>query len=226
MLPVNMPKGYSAVHSSSSPITASSSLSSSSYYTSQQIPPSANQQQQAYRHKYRSRSKSFNWFKLKFSQMDMELALWQMLYLCISPRRVYRNIYYQKQTKNQWARDDPAFVVLLLIFLGIAALAYGIALRSVFGIPHLILKMVVVDFLIVGALVATGTWAFCNKFLLSHSTYAVEQRVEWAYAWDVHCNSFFPLFLLTYILQVSLYSDLKCLRARVLILIVTKLIFS
>lgn len=38
-------------------------------------------------------------------QMDMDYTLWQMLYLCISPSRVYRTTKYHKQTKNQWARD-------------------------------------------------------------------------------------------------------------------------
>lgn len=31
--------------------------------------------------------------------------------------------------------------------------------------------------------------------------HAVEQKVEWAYAFDVHCNSFFPVFLILYVLQ-------------------------
>ena len=32
--------------------------------------------------------------------------------LCLDPKRVYKNTSYHKQTKNQWARDDPAFIVL------------------------------------------------------------------------------------------------------------------
>jgi hypothetical protein len=32
-------------------------------------------------------------------------------------------------------------------------------------------------------------------------SHAVEQQVEWLYAFDVHCNSFFPLFLLLYVVQ-------------------------
>lgn len=54
---------------------------------------------------------------LHFRQMDFEFALWQMLYLFTSPQRVYRNFHYRKQTKDQWARDDPAFLVLLSIWL-------------------------------------------------------------------------------------------------------------
>lgn len=54
---------------------------------------------------------------LYFGQMDFEFALWQMVYLFTSPQRVYRNFHYRKQTKDQWARDDPAFLVLLGIWL-------------------------------------------------------------------------------------------------------------
>lgn len=54
---------------------------------------------------------------LHFKQMDFEFAMWQMLYLFTSPQRVYRNFHYRKQTKDQWARDDPAFLVLLSIWL-------------------------------------------------------------------------------------------------------------
>lgn len=53
----------------------------------------------------------------RFKQMDFEFALWQMLYLFTSPQKVYRNFHYRKQTKDQWARDDPAFLVLLGIWL-------------------------------------------------------------------------------------------------------------
>lgn len=54
---------------------------------------------------------------LHFRQMDFDFAVWQMLYLFTSPQRVYRNFHYRKQTKDQWARDDPAFLVLLSIWL-------------------------------------------------------------------------------------------------------------
>jgi hypothetical protein len=37
------------------------------------------------------------------------------------------------EIKNQWARDDPAFVVLLIYFIFAASLAYSIA----FGVSRL-----------------------------------------------------------------------------------------
>ncbi|KAI9096608.1 UNC-50 [Phlyctochytrium arcticum] len=136
-------------------------------------------------------------------QMDFEVALWQMLYLCIAPRRVYRNIYYHKQTKNQWARDDPAFVVILFLCLTISAIAYGVVYSSsVLGVLKLILWMGFVDFLLVGIFIATVLWFLTNRFLLQQSVHSVQQSVEWAYAFDVHCNSFWPMFLITYVLQL------------------------
>ncbi|CAG8653269.1 2670_t:CDS:2 [Funneliformis mosseae] len=166
----------------------------------------------------------------RFPQMDFEFALWQMLYLCIAPRRVYRNIYYHKrknvkiiqesdliyfikifdfkllETKNQWARDDPAFVVILSFFLGVSAIAWGLVYgHGLIGILKMSLFMVFVDFVVVGMIISTICWVFANRFLTHrHTIHAVEQTVEWAYAFDVHCNSFFPLFLILYVAQFFL----------------------
>ncbi|CAG8689907.1 3344_t:CDS:2 [Funneliformis caledonium] len=133
----------------------------------------------------------------RFPQMDFEFALWQMLYLCIAPRRVYRNIYYHKQTKNQWARDDPAFVVILSFFLG--AIAWGLVYgHGLIGILKMILFMVFVDFVVVGMIISTICWVFANRFLTHrHTIHAVEQTVEWAYAFDVHCYNALPFLLHT-----------------------------
>ncbi|KAF8980674.1 hypothetical protein BGZ46_003877 [Entomortierella lignicola] len=77
----------------------------------------------------------------RFPHMDFQFALWQMLYLCISPRIVYRNIHYHKQTKNQWARDDPAFMVILSGLLGFSAIAWGLVYgHGITGILRMSLK--------------------------------------------------------------------------------------
>lgn len=39
-------------------------------------------------------------------RQDFELALQQLTYLVVSPRRVSKQAYYHKQTKNVWARDE------------------------------------------------------------------------------------------------------------------------
>jgi len=51
---------------------------------------------------------------INYRQMDIESTLWQMFYLCVNPKNVYNRTKFHKQTKNQWARDDPAFVAVLV----------------------------------------------------------------------------------------------------------------
>eukprot|EP00980_Cylindrotheca_fusiformis_P009564 scaffold2101_cov127-Cylindrotheca_fusiformis.AAC.8 len=104
-----------------------------------------------------------------FRQMDVQSALDQMkTLLSTRPHIVYKTSYYRKQTKNHWARDDPAFVALQLIFLIIS---------------------------ISGLLVATLGREIANRHLTDHkSSSHVRQSVEWLYAFDIHCNAFFPVF--------------------------------
>uniref|UniRef100_T1GYR9 Uncharacterized protein n=1 Tax=Megaselia scalaris TaxID=36166 RepID=T1GYR9_MEGSC len=61
-------------------------------------------------------TKTYKFFRklFKFQQMDFEFAMWQCINLFIAPQKVYRNFNYRKHTKSQFARDDPAFLVLLL----------------------------------------------------------------------------------------------------------------
>ena len=112
------------------------------------------------------------------------------------------------ETKNQWARDDPAFVAILLVFLCVASLAFIVTFKA-YGVGRvfrLFLGTVFVDFLAVGVLVASGCWFVCNRYLRIRqpSHHSVEQTVELLYAFDVHCNAFFPLFLMLYVLQLYL----------------------
>merc|ERR1712018_1108746 len=60
-----------------------------------------------------------------FRQMDFEFAIWQMLYLFYKPQNVYRNFQYRKETKAQFARDDPAFLVLLAALLLVSTAGFS-----------------------------------------------------------------------------------------------------
>ena len=144
-------------------------------------------------------------------QLDFELALWQMLHLIISPKKVYRNIYHHKQTSNKWARDDPAFVIILVAMLLVTAVFYAIAYQVYFSqFLFLCLYMVLVDFFLVGVIVASATYWFSNTHLIGASAASIHSnQVEWAYCFDVHCNSFFPVFLCTYVIQFFLIAFLK-----------------
>eukprot|EP00639_Heterosigma_akashiwo_P026820 CAMPEP_0194695722 /NCGR_PEP_ID=MMETSP0295-20121207/22168_1 /TAXON_ID=39354 /ORGANISM="Heterosigma akashiwo, Strain CCMP2393" /LENGTH=182 /DNA_ID=CAMNT_0039587593 /DNA_START=32 /DNA_END=581 /DNA_ORIENTATION=- len=66
-----------------------------------------------------------------FNQMDFEAAFDQfMTLLSRNPAQVYKSSYYRKQTKNQWARDDPAFAVIQILLLIASACAYGVAFSA------------------------------------------------------------------------------------------------
>jgi len=143
----------------------------------------------------------------RFHQMDFELAAWQLTYLCLSPRRVYRNVYFHKQTKNTWARDDPAILVLIATSLSVSAIAWAVVYSySIFDTIKLAVLMILRDYLLSGIIIASILWFISNQLLLSppsHSTPA-DSRVEWAYAFDVHTNAFIPLYLTLYLAQLFL----------------------
>lgn len=101
-------------------------------------------------------------------------------------------------------RIDPAFVAIMVAFMSIAALGYTVAFHhSMGGFLKGIMYAVVVDFALIGVLAASLGWYLANHYLLiEHSGgHTTEQTVEWLYAFDVHCNSFFPFFILLYVIQ-------------------------
>lgn len=140
-------------------------------------------------------------------QMDFEATCDQILtLLSFEPQNVYTTFYYRKQTKNQWARDDPAFAVIQGIAVAIAAFAYAIAFHriSIWGYLWSILYSVLIDWLLVGAAVASTCSHIANKYLRQHHAHTVEQEVEWLYAFDVHMNAFLCSFLITHVAQYFL----------------------
>ncbi|KAI4298508.1 hypothetical protein L6164_032058 [Bauhinia variegata] len=144
---------------------------------------------------------------IKWQQMDIEYTFWQMLHLCTSPKVVYQHTKYHKQTKNQWARDDPAFVVISALLLAVATMAYCAAYdHSAAHAVYVVLSVLLFHFLIAGAVLSTLCWFLTNAYLREEApnSYVVEQRVEWLYAFDVHCNSFFPTFVLLYVIHYFL----------------------
>jgi len=125
----------------------------------------------------------------------------------VAPRKVYKQVYWHKQTKNTWARDDPAMLVIISALLALAGLLWSV-LFARYGpvmIVRTILSMVFVDFILVGVCVATAIWAISNRFLTHSShTHATEQTVEWNFCFDIHVNAFLPILLELYFAQLLL----------------------
>eukprot|EP01051_Picozoa_sp_SAG22_P021127 SAG22_NODE_4542_length_1239_cov_2.242105_2_plen_307_part_01 len=99
----------------------------------------------------------------------------------------------------------PPRLQVLLAMVAVATLAYAIAFRvgSAWQLVRLLLSAMLVDFIGLGVMAATAGWFVANKWLrVPPRAHNIEQAVEWLYAFDVHCNSYFPLFLLLYPGQV------------------------
>jgi hypothetical protein len=102
---------------------------------------------------------------------------------------------------------DPAFIAIMVYFMSIAALGYTVAFHHSFlGFLKGILYSVIVDFALVGLLASTLGWYAANHYMLvdQGGGHTNEQTVEWLYSFDIHCNSFFPFFILLYVVQYFL----------------------
>lgn len=152
-------------------------------------------------------TKSYKYLRklVKFDQMDFEFAIWQMIYLFVSPQKLYRNFSYRKQTKSQFARDDPAFLVLLVLCVFVTSIGLTWILDLTFRqTVHCIAYIIIVDFILVGILMTTVMWLFANRYLRQNPN---EADVEWGYSFDVHMNAYFPpLVLLHFVLLVFFHS--------------------
>jgi hypothetical protein len=144
--------------------------------------------------------------------MDFESCFDQMVTLMgPSPstmNKVYKLAKYRKKTKNQWARDDPAFALVQVGFLLVSTAAWGVAVQgSQFSLGRFVVFFLndLLGYWLAGGVVLSGLCAsFANARLIEHSVHSVAQTVEWMYAFDIHCNGFFVSFLLTHVLQFLL----------------------
>jgi len=138
-----------------------------------------------------------------FRQMDFEFAIWQMLYLFYKPQNVYRNFQYRKETKAQFARDDPAFLVLLAALLLVSTAGFSFVLGIHFwAFIKFLLYVIFVDLIGVGLVIATGLWYVSNKLLKPNLR---DQDVEWGFCFDVHLNAFIPILVILHFVQLFVY---------------------
>lgn len=115
------------------------------------------------------------------------------------------NSIYRKQMKNQYAQDDPAFMILLAgcIIINSAALSIVLHLDTLSFI-RFILWFVIIDCIIFGSIIATLAWSLSNKFLKKDALSS--EDVTWSYAFDVHLNAIFPSLIILHIFQSLLYN--------------------
>lgn len=128
--------------------------------------------------------------------MDFQYALWQAHKLLINPQKLYQNFQYRKTTKGQFARDDPAFLVLLAATFSILTLSFGLMVSlPLLDMLYVLLWMVCIDCIVMGMVVATIFWLLGNRYLLHHPRSAGNE-LEWGFCFDVHLNSFYPFLVI------------------------------
>ncbi|KAL0486359.1 5 TM domain-containing transmembrane protein [Acrasis kona] len=142
-----------------------------------------------------------------------------MIDLCWNPTNVFKAARNRKCNskqfdfinfpviKNQWARDDPAFVFMLGLFMLVVALSYAFCFENIsfWSYIYLMLWFFFVDFLLTGHklwITDNNKSRFVsNKYLRNNTS---SEQVEWLYAFDIHCNAFFILFITLYLGQYIL----------------------
>lgn len=139
-----------------------------------------------------------------FKQMDFEFAMWQMINLFYKPQQVYRNFQYRKETKAQFARDDPAFLIIIAAWLILSSAGFSISLGINFvGFLKFLLYVIFVDLIAVGMVISTVLWYISNKFLIKPAYR--DKDVEWGFSFDVHLNAFLPLLIILHFFQIFIY---------------------
>ncbi|KAJ9663322.1 hypothetical protein H2198_000839 [Neophaeococcomyces mojaviensis] len=154
--------------------------------------------------------------------MDFETAVWEMTQLLIAPKKVFKSIYYQKQTRNSWHRPDPAFTYLLSFFLLLTSLAWSLAYTPrLFSILRLAFTFVFVHFLLgslalslifymlVGRLLGPGVAGLPGRrrqpglFGPSSQTPTAD-ALEFGYCFDVSIRGFYTIWVWLYVVQYVL----------------------
>lgn len=140
----------------------------------------------------------------KYDQMDFQFAFWQMLYLFISPQKLIRMFQARKYTKSQYARDDPAFLVLFSGVLCLTSIGISFVLNLSFvQFIKFLFFVIFIDTIGIGLVLATILWYLTNTFLKPKINL---QDIEWGFSLDMHFNAFFPPLILLHFIQLFFYN--------------------
>ena len=134
----------------------------------------------------------------------------------------YNSTKTRQMIRGQFARDDPAFIVILLALMITSNMIYTIFFghHSFWNFLAVILESVFFDFLLMTSVCSSSIWFISNKYLSINSPHHLGQsghhhsyhlpghsdgnQVEWLYSFDVHCNSYFIYFMISNVLVLLL----------------------
>ena len=90
---------------------------------------------------------------LYLSQIDFHSAYVQILY-CFKPQEINEVARIRKHLKNQWARDDPGFVLVIFLNIFVTCLCYCFAFGKLDKLVWLIFKQFFVYFIACGMIIS------------------------------------------------------------------------
>lgn len=141
---------------------------------------------------------------LQVDQMELDSALSQMYSLCTKPHLVSKMSRARRMTKNHYYRDDPAFLVLQLLFIVVSTVACGLIWGS-FTLIFINIAWSLLGyafFALIGACIGRMVAvSYLSKGGLTSVVDSVPSEVDWRYSFDVHCNGYFTYFIWTQVVQ-------------------------
>ncbi|AYU83198.1 unc-50 related protein homolog [Leishmania donovani] len=160
---------------------------------------------------------------MQADQMEIDSALSQMYSLCLNPSLVSKMSRARKMTKGHYYRDDPAFLMLQLLFVVFVSVAQWLLLgmrRSLLGTVF-----AAITWYVLSGLGMACVWRAVAVIYLSPSSKSTQSGalaeaasalgvdsavdylhpdLDWRYAFDVHCNGYFTFFMWTEVIAYFL----------------------
>ena len=136
-----------------------------------------------------------------FKQIDYYLAYMNIIY-CFSPLNLAEMSKTRKHLKNKYSRDDPGFLLIMIINLFISSICFNLSLSvfSIFKIFHIFFVQTFVLLILSGLIIALVTKILFDNYLNCSST----QNIEYTHAFDIHTNSFVSFYFFSIIIPYFL----------------------
>ena len=136
-----------------------------------------------------------------FKQIDYYFAYMNILY-CFSPINLAEMAKTRKHLKNKYARDDPGFLLIIIINLFISSICFNITLDkfSFWKIFHIFFLQTFVMLILSGLIIALISKIFFDNYL----TISPSQNIEYTHAFDIHTNSFVTFYFFSIIINYFL----------------------
>ncbi len=136
-----------------------------------------------------------------FKQIDYYLAYMNIIY-CFSPLNLAEMSKTRKHLKNKYSRDDPGFLLIMIINLFISSICFNLTLStfSILKIFNIFFVQTFVLLILTGLIIALVTKIMFDRYLNCSSS----QSIEYTHAFDIHTNSFVSFYFFSIIIPYFL----------------------